>query len=78
MYFFRSTGVTANFESCLKTVRQYIERETKVQHVIDLQEYEISVFSYFYDRAVQANLLHDDNRVKVGDYKRAAEIGLYF
>lgn len=75
-FFFRSTGESASFESCLKTARDYVENETKVQRVIDLHNYDINIFSYFYDRAVQANLLGNNNQIEVGDYKQAAKIGI--
>uniref|UniRef100_A0A914CUJ0 Uncharacterized protein n=1 Tax=Acrobeloides nanus TaxID=290746 RepID=A0A914CUJ0_9BILA len=68
----------SSFEDCLASAKEYVVDIKNVREVPELQVHDVYVFSYFYDRGVQANIIRNSHEQKggwatVGDYKLAAE-----
>uniref|UniRef100_A0A183U703 Ectonucleoside triphosphate diphosphohydrolase 5 n=1 Tax=Toxocara canis TaxID=6265 RepID=A0A183U703_TOXCA len=66
----------ASFTACLRSAIKYIN-ETDVRRVPELNEHDLYVFSYFYDRGVQGGLIphtldNSGGRSTVSSYKEAA------
>uniref|UniRef100_A0A915EE67 Uncharacterized protein n=1 Tax=Ditylenchus dipsaci TaxID=166011 RepID=A0A915EE67_9BILA len=68
----------ASFEACLSSTIHYVESVSKVVPIPQLADNDVFVFSYFYDRGLQAGLVQGDSEqsggfAKVVDYKQAAQ-----
>ncbi|CAG2258153.1 ENTPD5_6 [Mytilus edulis] len=63
----------SSFNSCYSVVKDFVRQ--KIQAVHELQKHEIYVFSYFYDAAVDSQLIDSDlgGKLVVQDFLRAAK-----
>lgn len=68
----------SSFENCYSQAKFFIEKVTNVSQIHNINDFPIFAFSYFYDRGLQAGLLHTEPKTKGGwiqiqQYKLAAE-----
>nr|CAD2191616.1 unnamed protein product [Meloidogyne enterolobii] len=74
-----SATIDASFENCLETAKHYVTNLTDIKQIKSLvDEEDLYLFGYFYDRGLQGNIVEYTleqigGEAKVGDYKIAAE-----
>ncbi|KAL3109841.1 hypothetical protein niasHT_011144 [Heterodera trifolii] len=75
-----SASSNTGFAQCLEIAKQYVQNVTDVKRVPQLADAgtELFLFGYFYDRALQANVVHYSleqlgGQAQVGDFRVAAE-----
>lgn len=64
----------------METAKQYVLNVTDIKRVPSLLEEDLYLFGYYYDRAVQANVVEYSldqlgGEATIGDFKMAAERG---
>uniref|UniRef100_A0A915LCX6 Uncharacterized protein n=1 Tax=Meloidogyne javanica TaxID=6303 RepID=A0A915LCX6_MELJA len=78
---FFSATIDASFENCLETAKRYVTNLTDIKQIKSLvDEEDLYLFGYFYDRGLQGNIVEYTleqigGEAKFGDYKIAAEKG---